>query len=134
LRHFATSRKVAGSIPDVSMEFFIDIILSAALRPLGLTQPLTEMSTRKNSWGKGGRCVGLTTLPTLCAEYLEIWESQTSGTLWACPGLQQDFFTFTSVLYFITEIVCVSRYLRMNIPSLLIPSNSLNNSFTFHIL
>jgi hypothetical protein len=27
---------------------------------LGLTQPLTEMSTRNISWGRGGRCVGLT--------------------------------------------------------------------------
>jgi hypothetical protein len=27
---------------------------------LGLTQPLSEMSTRIISWGKGGRCVGLT--------------------------------------------------------------------------
>jgi len=30
---------------------------------LGSTQPLTEMSTRRISWGKGGRCVRLTTLP-----------------------------------------------------------------------
>jgi len=30
---------------------------------LGLTQSLTEMSTRNISWDKGGRCVGLTTLP-----------------------------------------------------------------------
>jgi hypothetical protein len=30
----------------VSLEFFIDIILLAALWPLGLTQPLTKMSTR----------------------------------------------------------------------------------------
>jgi len=28
---------------------------------LGSTQPLTEMSTRGISWGKGGRCVRLTT-------------------------------------------------------------------------
>ena len=28
---------------------------------LGLTQPLTEMSTRSISWGKGSRCVRLTT-------------------------------------------------------------------------
>jgi hypothetical protein len=30
---------------------------------LGSTQPLTEMSTRKFAGGKGGRRVGLTTLP-----------------------------------------------------------------------
>jgi len=34
---------------------------------LGSTQPLTEMSTRSISWGKGGRCVRLTTLPPSCA-------------------------------------------------------------------
>jgi hypothetical protein len=32
-KHCATSLKVAGSIPDVSWEFFIDIILPAALWP-----------------------------------------------------------------------------------------------------
>jgi len=38
-------------------------------------------------WGKGGRCVGLTTLPPSCAECLEIWVPQPTETLWACPGL-----------------------------------------------
>jgi len=37
--------------------------------------------------GKGGRCVGLTTLPLSCADCLEIWESQAPGTLRACPDL-----------------------------------------------
>ena len=37
--------------------------------------------------GKGGRCVGLTTLPPLCANCLEIREPQPPGTLRACPGL-----------------------------------------------
>jgi len=36
---------------------------------------------------KDGRCVGLTTLPTSCADCLEIWEPPPPGTLWACPGL-----------------------------------------------
>jgi hypothetical protein len=39
---------------------------------LGSTQLLTEISTRDIFWGKGGRCVGLTTLPTSCADCLEI--------------------------------------------------------------
>jgi hypothetical protein len=37
--------------------------------------------------GKGGWCIGLTTLPASCADYLEIWEPQPPGTLRACPGL-----------------------------------------------
>jgi len=35
LRHCATSRKVAGSIPDGVLEIFIDIILPAAQWPWG---------------------------------------------------------------------------------------------------
>ena len=35
---------------------------------------------------KGGRCVGLTTLPFSCADCLEIWEPQPPGTLWVCPS------------------------------------------------
>jgi len=37
--------------------------------------------------GKGGRCVGLTTLPPFCADCLEIWAPQPPGTLRAFPGL-----------------------------------------------
>ena len=62
---------------------------------LGLTQAVTEMSTRNILGGKGVRCVGLTTLPSSGAECLEIWEPQPSGTLWACPGLYFDCFIFT---------------------------------------
>ena len=41
-------------------------------------------------WGKGGRCVGLTTLPPSCASCLEIWEPQPpepSGPVLACKGI-----------------------------------------------
>ena len=31
--------------------------------------------------GKGGRCVGLTTLPPSCADCLEFWDPQPPGTL-----------------------------------------------------
>jgi len=37
--------------------------------------------------GKGGRCVGLTTLPPSCADCLETWELQPPETLRVCPGL-----------------------------------------------
>jgi hypothetical protein len=37
--------------------------------------------------GKGGQCVGLTTLPPSYADCLEIWDPQTPGNLRACPGL-----------------------------------------------
>ena len=36
--------------------------------------------------GKGGRCVGLTTLPPSCADCLEIWEPQ---TFWNPLGLSR---------------------------------------------
>jgi hypothetical protein len=50
------------------------------------TQALTEMSTRNISWGKGGRCVGLTTLPTLCADFLKKLGASTS---WKTQGLSR---------------------------------------------
>jgi hypothetical protein len=39
LRYCATNRKVAGSIPDSVMEFFIDINPSDRNKALGSTQP-----------------------------------------------------------------------------------------------
>ena len=56
---------------------------------LGSTQPLTEMSTRRISWGKGGRCIRLTTLPTLCAVVMKSRNLnflEPSGPLQACNG------------------------------------------------
>jgi hypothetical protein len=40
--------KLGGSIPDGAIEIFH---LYGRTLALGLTQPLTEMSTRNNSWG-----------------------------------------------------------------------------------
>ena len=86
-RHYATSRKVVGSIPDE----VTDLIFPAALRVLWSTQPPTKMRNRSLSllWGKGGRCVGLT-LPPSCAECIEILGAPTY-----CPSLYRDCLTFT---------------------------------------
>ena len=51
LRHCATSRKVAGSIPDGVIGIFHWHNPSGRTMALGSTQPLTEMSTRNISWG-----------------------------------------------------------------------------------
>ena len=52
LRYCATSRKVAGSIPDDVTGFFHWHNPSGRTMALGLTQHLTKMSTRNISWGE----------------------------------------------------------------------------------
>jgi hypothetical protein len=51
LRYCTTNQKVAGLIPYGVVEFFIDINPSDRTMALGLTQPVTEMSTGSISWG-----------------------------------------------------------------------------------
>jgi hypothetical protein len=51
LRHCATSRNVAGSIPDGVIGTFRLHNPSGRTMTLGSTQSLTEMSTRNISWG-----------------------------------------------------------------------------------
>ena len=50
LRHLATSRKGAVSIPDGVIGIFHWHNPSGRIMALGLTQPLTEMSTRNITW------------------------------------------------------------------------------------
>jgi hypothetical protein len=54
LRHYATSRKVAGSINDEVIGIFNWPNPSSRTMALGSTQPLTEMSTKNFPGGKGG--------------------------------------------------------------------------------
>jgi hypothetical protein len=67
LRYWATNRKVAGSIPDGVIGIFHWHNSSDRTMALGSTQSVTNVSTRRISWGKCGRCVGLTNLPPSCA-------------------------------------------------------------------
>jgi hypothetical protein len=67
LRNYATSRKVAGSIPDEVIGFFNWRNPSSRIMDLGSTQPLTEISTRNipgGQWAAGGR-VRLTSPPSV---------------------------------------------------------------------
>ena len=61
--HAGTSR---FQFPTGSLEFFIDLLIPVAGRTtaMGSTQPLSI------SWGKGGRCIGLTTLSPARADCL----------------------------------------------------------------
>ena len=51
LRCCATNRKVAGSVPDGVIGIFHWHNPPDPTMALGSTQPLTEMSTRRISWG-----------------------------------------------------------------------------------
>jgi hypothetical protein len=64
LRHCATNRKVAVSIPDGVIGIFHWHIPSGRTMAQGLTNPLTEMSARNISWE--------VTLPSSCIECLKI--------------------------------------------------------------
>ena len=66
---------------------------------LGLTQPLTEISTRNISWGKRGRCVGLTTLSPSFADCLGNMGASTS---WNSQGLSRP---VMGLLYLLPTIV-----------------------------
>jgi len=84
-RHCATSRKVAGSIPDYVIGIFNWNIPSGSTIVLGLTHPVTEMRTRNISWGKGGRYVRLTTLPPSCVlQFGSLNFLEPSGLVQAC--------------------------------------------------
>jgi hypothetical protein len=103
--HFKKSRVVAESYADFlcsRWDAFFDVLIYVTgvtgifhwhnpfgrTMALGSTQPLTEMSTRNISWGdKGGRCIRPTNLTPSSADCLKICQSQTPGSLWACPGL-----------------------------------------------
>jgi hypothetical protein len=55
----------------VLLEFIITLILPAALQCWGIIRLQKKRVAGIFHGGKGGRCVGLTTLPLLSAKFLE---------------------------------------------------------------
>jgi len=80
LRHRSTSRKVVGSIPDGVISFRLHY--GPAVDSASDRDKYQEYFLR----GKGGRCVGQTTLPPSCADCLAILMEH-SGPVQACTGL-----------------------------------------------
>jgi len=80
--------------PMESLGFFTELILPAALWPCVRLSLWHKRVLGLSAGGKGAHCVGLTTLPTSCADCLEILGSSTSWNPKGRPGLYGDSFTF----------------------------------------
>ena len=92
MRHCATSRKGAGSIPDGVNEIFHWLNASSLIMALGFDSASNGNEYQRSSLGgKGGQCVGLTKLPSSCADFLELLGTSTS---WTPMGLSRDSFTY----------------------------------------
>jgi hypothetical protein len=66
LRHYATSRKVAGSIANEFIGFFNLSNPSSSSVALGSTHPLTEMSTSNLPGGNGRPALKADNLTAVC--------------------------------------------------------------------
>jgi hypothetical protein len=119
LRHCTKSRNDAGSVPDG----VIGIFHTGHTLVLDSTQPHNSNEYQGYFLGvKGGRCIGLRTLPPPGAECLEIGDRQPTGTLWACnnPLLGSLFLyincshgarTYTHIHVYVCVCVCIYIYI-----------------------
>jgi hypothetical protein len=109
LRYCATNRKVAGSIPDGDIAFFIDVNPSDRTMAVGSTQPLTEMSTRSISWGWMRPVRKADNLTTILCRCHKIWEPLTSWNRLGHPrpvtGLLYPYLVLRSIYVYLTEAI-----------------------------
>jgi coenzyme F420-reducing hydrogenase delta subunit len=92
LRHYATSRKVAGSIPHEVIGFiFNGPNPSSRTMALGSTQSLTEMSTSNLPGGNGRPARKADNLTVICETIM--WEPRRITALWTSTACYRDSFT-----------------------------------------
>jgi len=109
----------AGRCGFDSLEYFIEIILPAAVRFWFDSGSIRNEYQEYFLRVKGGRCVRLTLTPS-CADCHEIWKPQTPGTLRACPDLNRDRFTFflsLFYLHFFIPLFVLSFFPLLSVPS-----------------
>jgi len=108
LRHCATTWEVAGSISGGVLGIFRWHNPSGPTIALGSTQPLTEMSIGNTLGGKGGLCVGLTTLPTFICRLS--W-NVVASTFWNPKGLSKPvqwlFYIFIFIVLNIESLILI---------------------------
>jgi len=93
-RRFSTTTIVAWKRPIVMFirTLPVSLMLYSYLRPISLQQ---KWVTGIFPGGKGGQCVGLTAVPTSCADCLEIKSSnlmETSVSVQTCTGIALPFY------------------------------------------
>jgi hypothetical protein len=129
LRHYATSRKVTVSIPDEVIGFFNRPNASSRTMALGLTQLLTEMSTRNLLGGKGRPARKAENFTAICEPIVyKMWEPRRLTTLWTSTACYRDSFTFFFSLTAFHSSIVIRKPLR---PSPAVPSDT--NSLPQHI-
>jgi hypothetical protein len=92
--------------------FSIDLILSAALWPLGSTKPLTDMSTRNILGGEERPARRADNLTSIYEPIVyKVWEPQHLTNLWPSTACYRDTFTLLTYFIFIILSFVYRRYL-----------------------
>jgi hypothetical protein len=104
--HYATSRKVAGSISSEVIGFFNSPNSSSRTMALGSTQPLREMSTRNFPGGKKRPARKADSFSAIYEPTVwKMWEPRRLTTLWASTACYMNIYFFLP--HEVSKISCI---------------------------